>query len=75
MKIERIVEEGSRENITYVGYVSRETDDMVVLVFYDAQRSKPPYFAIKKARILSRQELTPKGVRATKPKELAEAVA
>lgn len=74
MKIECIVEEGSRENITYVGYVARETDDMVVLVFHDAQRSKPPFFAIKKARILSRQELTPKKERATKSKELVEAV-
>ncbi len=73
MKIECIVERGSRENITYVGYVTRETDDMVVLVFHDSQRSKPPFFAIKKDRILSRQELTPKKVRTKKP-ELVEAV-
>ncbi len=73
MKIEQIVERGSRENITYVGYVTRETDDMVVLVFHNAGRSKPPFFAIKKDRILSRQELTPKKVRTKKP-ELVEAV-
>lgn len=72
MKIEVIVERGSREDITYVGFVSRETDDQVVLVFYDAQRSKPPYFAIKKERIIERYEL--KKVSAKKPKELVEAV-
>ncbi len=74
MKIECIVERGSRENITYVGYVARETDDMVVLVFHDAQRAKPPFFAIKKDRIISRQELTPKKARTTKPKVLVEAI-
>ncbi len=72
MNIELIVEQGSRENITYVGFVARETDDQVVLVFYDAQRSKPPFFAIKKDRILERHVL--KKVRAARPKELAEAV-
>lgn len=72
MKIELIVEEGSRENITYVGFVTRETDDMVVLVFHNAERSKPPFFAIKKDRIIERYEL--KKVSAKKPKELVEAV-
>ncbi len=73
MKIERIVERGSREEIAYVGFVTRETEDMVVLVFHNAGRSKPPFFTIKKDRIISRQELTPKKARTTKP-ELVEAV-
>lgn len=70
MKIECIVTEGSRENVTYVGFVQRETDDAVVLVFHDAKRTKPPYFVIKKARILSRFVLEPERVRASK-KEVA----
>lgn len=72
MRIELIVERGSRENVTYVGFVARETEDAVVLVFHGAQRSKPPFFAIKKDRILERHVL--RKIPASKPKELVEAV-
>lgn len=74
MKMEMIVERGSREDITYVGFVARETDDAVVLVFYDAQRSKPPFFMIKKDRIVERHVLRKVQAREAKPKELVEAV-
>ena len=57
-KVECIVEQGSRENVTYVGFVFRETDDAVVLAFFEADHAKSPYQVIKKARILERHELT-----------------
>jgi hypothetical protein len=75
MNIELIVERGSRENIPYVGFVARETEDAVVLVFHGAQRSKPPFFAIKKDRILERHVLRKVQARIPKTAELVEAVA
>ncbi len=74
MRVEMIVERGSRENISYVGFVARETDEAVVLVFHGAQRSKPPFFAIKKDRILERHVLRKVAAQKAKPMELAEAV-